>query len=49
MVVDGELGDPGAGGDLVHAGADEIVLGEHLPRGLQNGGALGHVLGTAGA
>src|SRR3546814_14500519 len=49
MAVDGELGDAGFAGDLVHAGAVETVFGEHALGGIEDRCALGEILRTAGA
>src|SRR3546814_4277365 len=49
MAVDGELGDAGFAGDLVHAGAVETVLGEHALGGIEDRRALGEILRAAGA
>src|SRR5690606_10548709 len=48
VAVDGELGDPGGGRDLVHADAVEAVLQEHALGGLEDRRALGGSLGPAG-
>src|SRR5690606_36538838 len=48
VAVDGELGDPGGGRDLVHADAVEAVLQEHALGGLEDRRALGGILGPAG-
>src|SRR5690606_18279439 len=49
MAVDGELGDAGLGGDLVHAGALVAMQREHALGRLEDGRALGEVLGATGA
>src|SRR6185312_2348292 len=49
MAVHGELGDTRLGGDRIHAGAFVAMLREQALRRIQDGGALFHVLGPAGA
>ena len=49
MAVDGELGDAGLGGDLVHADAVEALRDEQPLGGLEDRGALAQVLRAAGA
>ena len=49
MAVDGELGDPGLGRDLVHADPLETVADEHPLGRVQDRRALARVLRAAGA
>ena len=49
VAVDRQLGHPRLGGDLVHADAVEALAGEQLLGGLQDGGTLAQVLGSARA
>ncbi|MCY1382518.1 hypothetical protein D9M69_705450 [compost metagenome] len=49
VAVDRQLGDPSLGSDGVHAGTGITHAQEQGFRRLENGLALGQVLGTAGA
>src|SRR5690606_24037748 len=48
MAVHGELGNPGPGGDGIHAGAIEAMFEKQVLCGLKDGGTLFKVLGPSG-
>jgi hypothetical protein len=48
VAVDGEFGDAGLAGDLVHADAIEAMRDEHALGGIEDGGTLAGVFRPAG-